>query len=119
MTDVVEGYRLLKDSVASVPLERDVLKVSGPDAISYLQGQCSQDIAALDVGGYAWTLLLEPQGKVDALLRVSGFGEEDLVLDTEAGFGESVIERLKRFKLRIKADVEPLDWKTFAVRGPA
>ncbi|MBV9410152.1 MAG: hypothetical protein JO148_01040, partial [Acidimicrobiia bacterium] len=31
---------------------------------------------------------------------------------------ERTIERLNRFKLRIKCEVEPLSWRCFAVRGP-
>ena len=52
-------------------LPRDVLSVSGPDAESYLQGQCSQDVSALRPGQRAESLLLSPQGKVEAYLRLT------------------------------------------------
>ncbi len=48
----------------------------GPDAAAYLQGQCSQDLAGLAVGGSAEALLLSPQGKVDAYVRVTRTGDE-------------------------------------------
>ena len=96
---------------------RDVVRVAGPEAESFLQGQLTQDIAAVGAGGSAWSLLLQPQGKVDALLRVARTGDGEFVLDTDGGWGDRVVERLQRFKLRIKADIETLDWKCLAVRG--
>ena len=87
--------------------------------ITFLQGQLSQDIARLAAGESTWALLLQPQGKVTAFLRVLRSGEEELVLETDAGFGAAVIERLNRFKLRVKCDLDPLAWRCVAVRGPA
>lgn len=100
-------------------LPRDFVRVAGPDAVSFLQGQLSQDVAALSVGGSAWSFLLQPQGKVDALVRVNRVADDEVVLDTDAGWGDAVIERLNRFKLRVKAEIEPLPWKCLAVRGVA
>ena len=99
-------------------LGRDVLRVSGADAVEYLQGQLSQDIAALGVGESADSLLLTPQGKLDALVRVSRTGDDELVLDVDGGFGEAVAARLARFKLRVKVAIEPLAWRCVALRGP-
>ena len=44
-------------------LARDVLSVSGPDATSYLQGQCSQDVSALGRGRHRRVAPVEPAGK--------------------------------------------------------
>jgi folate-binding protein YgfZ len=98
-------------------IERDVVRVSGPDAASYLQGQLSQDVASLAVGGSARALLLQPTGKTVAWLRVSRVGEHDFVLDTDPGIGESMLARLNRFKLRTDCSFEPLAWQCVAVRG--
>jgi folate-binding protein YgfZ len=94
---------------------RDVVVVRGPDAASYLQGQLSQDVAGLDVGGSTFSLLLQPQGKVDAWLRVTRIEEDAFALDVDAGWGEHVLARLKRFLLRVKVDIEPVDWAVVAV----
>ena len=56
-------------------------------------------------GGSAWSFLLQPQGKVDAWLRVSAPADDAFVLDVDGGFGEAVVARLKRFKLRVKVDI--------------
>ncbi|MFZ4719996.1 MAG: YgfZ/GcvT domain-containing protein [Ilumatobacteraceae bacterium] len=96
---------------------RDVARVSGPDAASYLQSQLSQDIRAMQVGDTRWSFLLQPTGKVDVLLRIRRTADEEFVLDTDAGFGETMVARINRFKIRVKADVELLDWPCVAVRG--
>jgi tRNA-modifying protein YgfZ len=97
---------------------RDFLRVHGPDAASYLQGQCSQDVDAIAPGTAADTLVLSPQGKVDALARVVRLGPEEFVLDTDAGWGSALQVRLERFKLRVAVDLEPLAWRCLALRGP-
>ena len=104
-----------------VAVPRDVVRVTGPDAISFLQGQVSQDVAGLSTNaGSAWSFVLQPQGKVDAWFRVTRTSEEALLLDVDGGFGEALVARLERFKLRTKADFELLsDWRCVAVRGAA
>ena len=52
-------------------IRRDVVVVSGPDAVTWLQGQLSQDVAGLPVGGAAPTFVLSPQGKVAGWGRVA------------------------------------------------
>jgi len=118
MTDVTGDYLALRQEVGAVWLPRDFLRVHGPDTISYLQGQLSQDVTALAVGAAAESLLLQPQGKVDALVRLTRTGDDEVVLDVDGGFGEAVTARLTRFKLRVKAEIEPVAWRCLAVRGP-
>ena len=100
-------------------LPRDFVRAAGPDVATFLQGQLSQDVVGLAVGASTWALLLQPQGKMVALLRVLRVADEEIVLETDAGFGPEVVERLNRFKLRVKCDLEPLAWTCLAVRGPA
>jgi tRNA-modifying protein YgfZ len=96
---------------------RDVVQVHGPDAATYLQSQLSQDLRPLQVGQSAWTFLLQPTGKVDVLARVWRTGDETFVLDTDAGFGDTMVARVNRFKIRVKADVTSLAWRCIVVRG--
>jgi folate-binding protein YgfZ len=117
--DLSTGYDALRKAAGAIELPRDFVRAAGPDVISFLQGQLSQDVAKLAVGASTWALLLQPQGKVVAFLRLLRVGEEEVVLETDAGFGPAVIERLNRFKLRVKADLDVLDWRCVAVRGPA
>jgi len=112
------GYAAARESAAFRVVPRDVLSVSGVDATSYLQGQCSQDVAAVEVGSSADSLLLSPQGKIDALVRISCLGADRFIIDTDPGFGAVVKARLERFRLRVKVDIESVAWTCVAVRGP-
>ena len=85
---------------------RDVVVVEGPDAASYLQSQVSQDLRGMAPGQSQWTFLLEPNGKIDVLARVTMVADERFELDTDPGFGEILEARLNRFKIRVKATVE-------------
>jgi len=113
MGDVID----LRTTPGAVAIERDGLRVRGPEAISYLQGQLSQDVGALGIGQSARSLLLEPTGKVTAWLRVTRQGDDDVLLDVDAGHGESVRARLQRFKMRVKAELEPVPLRGWALRG--
>ncbi|HET9078638.1 MAG TPA: hypothetical protein VFN68_17005 [Acidimicrobiales bacterium] len=100
-----------------VRLDREVVSVTGPEAGPYLQGQLSQDVAGLAAGSSAWSWLLAPNGKVDALLRVSALSGGDWLLDTDAGWGEAVLARLQRFKLRTRADLDLVAATVVGLRG--
>jgi folate-binding protein YgfZ len=114
----VADYDLIRQEVGAIPLDRDFVRVAGPDAASFLQGQCSQDLAPLTVGQSTWSLILQPQGKVDALIRVTRVADDEFVVDVDGGFGDAVMARLTRFKLRVKADIQRLEWLCVALRGP-
>jgi folate-binding protein YgfZ len=118
MPDVAGDYWALRHEVGAVWLPRDFLRASGPDTFTFLQGQLSQDVAGLAVGASAWSLLLQPQGKVEVMLRVTRTGDDEAVLDTDGGSGERLRTALERFKLRVKSELTPLEWRCLAVRGP-
>jgi folate-binding protein YgfZ len=100
-----------------VETPRDAVRVAGPDALDYLQGQVSQDLRPLAVGESRWTFLLQPNGRVDVLARAWRTDDDVFVFDTDAGFGDELAARISRFKIRVKVDIEPLEWRCVAVRG--
>jgi tRNA-modifying protein YgfZ len=97
---------------------RDMLRVAGPDAIAYLQGQLSQDVDALAVGSSARSFVLQPTGKVDAWVRVTRIAADEVVVDVDGGHGDALATRMRRFLLRTKADIDALEWRAVAIRGP-
>lgn len=116
MSDVSGDYLALRRGVGARVEPVDVVRVSGDDATSYLQGQLSQDVTSLGVGTARWSLLLEPQGKLIALVRVWRDGE-DLLVEVDEGAGQRVVDRLRRFLLRVKVDLTLESWFRLALRG--
>jgi tRNA-modifying protein YgfZ len=108
----------LRTTLGQVPWARDVVRVSGDDAASFLQGQLSQDIDRLEPGSASWSWLLQPQGKVDALVRVTR-DDDGFRIDTDEGWGDAVVTRLRRFVLRVKVAVDAVSSSCIAVRGPS
>jgi folate-binding protein YgfZ len=98
-------------------LERDVFRASGPEATDFLQGQLSQDVAALGGAQTAWSWVLAPSGKVDALVRAVRVSDDDWLLDTDVGWGDRLVTRLDRFKLRTKVTIERVSWAVLGLRG--
>jgi tRNA-modifying protein YgfZ len=118
MLDSTQTEQALANGIVGRVLERDVVIVAGKDARSYLQGQCTQDLGSLAPGEASETLLLSPQGKLELAGRVVVGDEELLFLEVEVGYGEVALERLKRFKLRVKATLELVRWQCVELRGP-
>jgi folate-binding protein YgfZ len=112
----LNGWRCDTEQMFWSPLARDVILVSGPDALTYLHSQVSQDLRPLPVGASTWAFLLQPTGRVDALVRITRRGDDELALDTDVGFGEAVAARVLRFRIRVRAEVEPIAGHWIAVR---
>ncbi len=108
----------LRTTPGAAPIERDIVRVHGPEAIEFLQGQLSQDVQSLGVGDTARALLLQPTGKVDAWLRATRIADDEVELDVDGGFGDAVRSRLARFKLRTKVELQVSTRSGHAVRGP-
>jgi tRNA-modifying protein YgfZ len=109
----------LRHGAGAFRAARDMVAVRGPDAETYLQGQLSRDVSALAVGACADALLLEPDGKLSALLRVTRTDGQGFVLDVEGGCGSAVATRLGRFLLRSKVEIQQLVWRCLSLRGAA
>jgi folate-binding protein YgfZ len=86
----------------SADLDRDVIDVSGPDALSFLHSQMANDINDIAVGETVHSLLLEPTGHLVALVRIVRHRDDALTIDVERGYGEVVVKRLSKFILRAK-----------------
>lgn len=98
---------------------REAVLVEGPDALVYLQGQMSQDLERLAPNEVAWSLLLHPQGKISAWLRVTRSSHDSFVLDVDRGWADVVVARLERFKLRTDCTISVAPWASVTVAGAA
>lgn len=98
--DVVADYEALRRGAGLVSGRHELVWVEGSDAVSFLDGQLSQHVAAIPPGSVARSFLLEPRGKLRALLWVLA-GEERVGLVADRGRGETVLEDLERFRFRV------------------
>lgn len=118
MIDRTSTETLLAETAVAFRRRRDLVIAEGNDAAEYLHGQVSQSVTGLAVGDSAWSLLLSPQGKVDAWMRITRVAEQTFWLDLDEGFGEAALARLNRFKLRVDAELSLHSVPLVAVRGP-
>lgn len=113
----VDTAALRNGQVVAILGLRDTVIVAGPEAEAFLQGQMSQDIVAMAVGESRWSLLLQPQGKIDAWLRITRTGDERYLVDVDAGWADKVVARLNRFKLRTRCEIEVPEFGSCTVLG--
>ncbi|MCH7584067.1 MAG: folate-binding protein YgfZ [Acidobacteria bacterium] len=101
--DVTSEYLALRTGRGYVSEFSELVWVTGKDTVTFLDGQVSQDVAAMDPGATARSFLLEPRGKLFALLWLLR-GEERVGLVVGPGRAAGVVEHLDRFRFRV--DVE-------------
>ena len=92
---------------------RRILRLSGSDARTFLQGMISNDVNKVD-HGLVYAALLTPQGKYIADFFVFADGD-DLLLDTDAAQTDALTGRLNMYKLR--ADVQVSEAELHLHRG--
>lgn len=82
-----------------------LLQVAGPDAAQFLQGQLTNDIAALALDAAQYGAWCSPKGRMLAsfLARKSGEASYDLLLP--ATLSETIAKRLRMFVLRSRVTV--------------
>jgi tRNA-modifying protein YgfZ len=83
--------------------ERDYIGVRGPDAEDFLQRMLSNDVTKAPCDA----LLLTPKGRIIAPLRVLRRAEDDFLLLTEPGLGETVRTALLKARFAAKCEIEP------------
>ncbi|MEM9579593.1 MAG: folate-binding protein [Pseudomonadota bacterium] len=82
--------------------QRRLLRISGPETRSFLQGLVSNDVSKTEQG-LVYAAMLSPQGKYLADFFIAADGDA-LLLDTDAAQSGALAKRLMMYKLR--ADVE-------------
>ena len=76
--------------------DRGRIALRGPDGKAYLHGLLSNDILALQPGGWCYATLLTPQGRMISDMRVFDVGDI-LLLDLERPVVATVVEHLDKF----------------------
>ncbi len=97
-----------------------VLRLYGPDAVRFLQGQVSIDVERLTADQSQLTGYHNPQGRVIALLRLVQLAPEDLLAILPRELAASVASRLGKFVLRAKVKIadESARWRVIGLVAP-
>lgn len=91
--------------------DRGIIRVSGEDARSFLQGLLTADMDRVAVDRPAFAALLTPQGKIIVDMIVAEADGEwggDLFLDVPRALVPDLMKRLSMYKLRAKVTLEDL-----------
>lgn len=118
MTSSANGFWEALGGVGATAISHELLWVRGPDAVSYLDGLLSQDVAAMTPGSVARSFLLAPNGKLRALLWLLR-DSEAVGLVTDVGSAGRVVSDLDRFRLRVDVSVASDPIPLRSVVGPA
>ena len=102
-----DGWLPATSAIAPMDAHR-IFRIGGPDAAKFLQGQLSNDIAALDTNPGQLSSFNSPKGRVLAFLRVLKHGGTFWLVVDEAA-ADDFAQRLKMFVLRSKVDIEATD----------
>jgi len=91
--------------------DRQLIRVFGADAQSFLQNIMSNDIAGAAGDGIVYSLLLTPQGQIlnDFFVLSDRFhAEGGYLLDVHKDQVQGFLQRMTMFKLRAKVTLEPV-----------
>ncbi len=85
-------------------LDRALIRLSGPDWRSFLQGLITQDVETLQAGELRYGALLTPQGRLRWDLFL--YGEADgVAVEVPAGAREEILQTLTLYRLRAKVEI--------------
>ena len=99
---------------------RGVLKIPGPDRLSWLHSRTTQHLQGLSAGQSAQALILSPTGHVEHHLEMADDGTSVWV-HVEPGTGPALVAFLESMKFMLRVDVADLsaDCAVLTVRGRA
>jgi folate-binding protein YgfZ len=102
--------------IASLP-DRALVRISGPDAKTFLNGLLTQEVLTLQPGELRFGALLSPPGRL--LFDLFLLGQDDgVLLDVAAERRDALIQRLSLYRLRADVTIQPADG-TVQVLWPA
>lgn len=114
---LAEQRALLAGAVVDLS-DRDVVTVTGPDRLTWLDSLLSQSLARLAPGESAETLLLDPSGRIEYAARVVDDGETAwLLMDAGTGAGLAAFLDRMRFMLRVEVADRSADFATIGTLG--
>jgi folate-binding protein YgfZ len=106
--DPYREQRRLTESLGAVDLShREVLRISGPDRLSWLHSLLSQHVADLQPGESREALVLSPHGHVEHHLHLVETGDAVLA-HVEPGTSEALRTFLDSMRFMLRVEVQPV-----------
>jgi folate-binding protein YgfZ len=118
--DWLAEYETLRAGAGVLDLSfRGRLCVLGADAQTFLNGQVTNNVKDLKIGEGCYAALVSAKGKLQGDLNIYRL-ENEMLLDCEPGFSESVAQRLQKFIIAEDAQVMDVasQYGLWSVQGP-
>lgn len=110
--------RALKEGKAVTDFsDREIVQVSGPDRLSWLESLSTQRLVDMTAGDSSELLILSPQGHIENHAGICEDGES-VWLMCDTGYGQAMVDFLNsmRFMLRVEVQARP-DMAALALYG--
>lgn len=82
-----------------------LLQVKGPDAVKFLQGQCTCDVTQAEEGGVLQGAHCNAKGRMISSFVLSKTAEDEFCLRMRADIAEAALEALKKYIVFSKANI--------------
>ncbi len=97
---------------------RPVLRIAGPDRLSWLHSLLTQHVSSLAPGAWTQALVLSPPGHVEHHLHLADDGEAVLA-HVEPGTADALVEFLRRMQFMLRVEVTDVSEQWAVVADPA
>ena len=118
--DFLQEYQSVRTHAGILDLcNRGLLRFSGPDRVSYLQGMVSNDVKQLAVGQGVQAAVLDVQGKILADTRVFCL-DDSFLLDLWEPLKDKILVHLNRYLIADEVEITDLtgQYGTLSLQGP-
>ena len=118
--DADSEYRALAETAGLIDLShRGLLKITGEDRVRFLNGQTTNDVAALKPGEVVYTAFTNQKGKMRADGTIMAF-PDSFWIDVESGRAQPLRQDLEKFIIADDVAVENISarYNHFGLLGP-
>jgi tRNA-modifying protein YgfZ len=114
-------YRVLREEVGFLDRsDRAKLRVAGPDAAEYLNGQLTNELEQLAPEEGCYAALLDRKGHIQADMRVLRLSSGEIWLDLEPGPAPAALKHLQTYSVGHEVELEDASdrWAIVSLIGP-
>ena len=86
--------------------DHSIVTFAGRDALTFLQSQLTNDVAALAVGGWQWQGYCSAKGRLQATFALARTGEDSFAAVVHNSVAAALTKRLTMFRFRAILTIE-------------